>query len=311
MNTPVVTAPRKLWIPGGRGMLGSLLARRAVDAGFDVVASGHDVDAADADVVAAFVALHRPTHVINCAAWTAVDLAETERAAAHRGNAVLPGVVGATAHRIGARVLHVSTDYVFDGTVPSPERALREDDDTGPTSVYGATKRDGERAFLDATDGRGLVVRTSWLYGPGGKNFVTTMLKLMAERDELKVVADQRGRPTSTATLADALLRLLDQEAGGVAHVADEAGARGISWHDFATAIRAGALARGLPVKAHTIHAIPTSAYPTPAKRPAWSVLDTTRYTRLTGASLPSWEQTLGAYLDVLSTSTSTAPTSR
>jgi dTDP-4-dehydrorhamnose reductase len=281
-------------------MLGTTLCKRAAAAGFDVLATGHDVDAADRDVVSAFVALHRPTDVINCAAWTAVDLAETERDAAHRGNAVLPGVVGAAATAIGARVLHVSTDYVFDGAAPVPERALREDDDTGPVSVYGTTKLDGERAFADATAGAGLVVRTSWLYGPGGKNFVTTMLKLMAERDELKVVADQRGRPTSTSTLTDALLRLLDIDDGGIVHVADEAGARGISWHDFAVAIRAGAIARGLLVKAHTIHAIPTSAYPTPAKRPAWSVLDTTRYTRLTGTSLPSWEQTLGGYLDRL-----------
>jgi dTDP-4-dehydrorhamnose reductase len=304
MNPPLVAVSRKLWIPGGRGMLGSTLARRAADAGFDVLATGHDVDAADADAVAAFVALHRPTHVINCAAWTAVDLAETERAAAHRANARLPGVLGAAAATFGARVVHVSTDYVFDGRVPSPERALREDDPTAPASVYGTTKRDGERALLDATGGRGLVVRTSWLYGPGGKNFVTTMLKLMAERDELKVVADQRGRPTSTTTLADALLRLLDVDAGGIVHVADDAGPRGISWHDFAVAIRAGALARGLPVKAHTIHAIPTSAYPTPAVRPAWSVLDTGRYTQLTGTSLPSWDQTLGRYLDQIVAST-------
>jgi dTDP-4-dehydrorhamnose reductase len=301
MNPAVVVgAKKRLWVPGGRGMLGTTLCARAAARGYDVVATGHDVDAADHAVVAAFVERHRPTHVINCAAWTAVDLAETERDAARRANAVLPGVVGAAAMAIGARVLHVSTDYVFDGAAPSPERPLREDDPTGPVSTYGATKLDGERAFADATAGRGLVVRTSWLYGPGGKNFVTTMLKLMAERDELRVVADQRGRPTSTTTLADALLRLLDVDAGGVVHVADEAGARGISWHDFATAIRAGAVARGLPVKAQVIHAIPSSAYPTPAKRPAWSVLDTTRYEQLTGDALPPWQQTLGSYLDVV-----------
>jgi dTDP-4-dehydrorhamnose reductase len=296
----MTTTKKVLWVPGGRGMLGTTLCARAQARGYEVVATGREVDGADAAVVDAFVRECRPTHVIVCAAWTAVDLAETESAAAHRANAVLPGVIGGAARHVGARALHVSTDYVFDGAVPAPERALREDDPTGPVSVYGQTKLDGERAFLDATAGAGLVARTSWLYGPGGKNFVTTMLKLMAERDELKVVADQRGRPTSTSTLADALLRLLEVDAGGVAHVADEAGPRGISWHDFAVAIRAGALARGLPVKAQAIHAIPSSAYPTPAKRPAWSVLDTTRYTQLTGASLPSWEHTLGSYLDVV-----------
>jgi dTDP-4-dehydrorhamnose reductase len=290
----------RLWIPGGRGMLGTQLAARAIARGHDVVATGREVDAADPAVVAAFVAQHRPTLVINCAAWTAVDLAETEQAAAHRANVILPAVVGAAAARVGARVLHVSTDYVFDGAPPAPERSLREDDPTGPVSVYGATKLEGERAFVQATAGLGAVVRTSWLYGPGGRNFVTTMLKLMADREELRVVADQRGRPTSTATLADALLRLIDADARGVFHVADDAGPRGISWHDFAVAIRAGALARGWPIKAHTIQAIPTSAWPTPAKRPAWSVLDTTRYTALTGHSLPAWEQTLGSYLDEL-----------
>jgi len=295
-----MTTTRTLWIPGGRGMLGTTLATQARARGWGVVATGRDVDASDPAVVAAFVDAHRPACIINCAAWTAVDLAESEAAAAARANEALPGVLGEAAARVGARALHVSTDYVFDGAAPEPERPLREDDPTGPVSVYGRTKLAGERAFLERTGGRGLVVRTSWLYGPGGKNFVTTMLKLMAERDELKVVADQRGRPTSTATLAAALLALADTDAGGVVHVADEAGPRGIAWHDFAVAIRAGALARGLPVKAHAIHAIPTSAYPTPAKRPAWSVLDTTRYTALTGAALPSWEQTLGAYLDVV-----------
>jgi dTDP-4-dehydrorhamnose reductase len=295
-----MTTKKILWVPGGRGMLGTTLCARAQARGYEVVVTDREVDGADASVVDAFVRERRPTHVIVCAAWTAVDLAETEAASAHRANAVLPGVIGAAARRVGARALHVSTDYVFDGAVPSPERALREDDPTGPVSVYGQTKLDGERSFLDATAGKGLVARTSWLYGPGGKNFVTTMLKLMAERDELGVVADQRGRPTSTTTLADALMRLLDVDAGGIAHVADEAGPRGISWHEFAVAIRAGALARGLPVKTQAIHAILSSAYPTPAKRPAWSVLDTTRYTQLTDASLPSWEHTLASYLDVV-----------
>jgi dTDP-4-dehydrorhamnose reductase len=288
-------------------MLGTTLGALARADGWDVVATDREVDASDAAVVDDFVARHRPACIINCAAWTAVDLAETEQAAAAQANARLPGVLGAAAARIGARALHISTDYVFDGAVPDPERPLREDDPTGPVSVYGATKLGGERAFLEATAGAGLVVRTSWLYGPAGKNFVTTMLKLMAERDELKVVADQRGRPTATSTLATALLALAGTKAGGVVHVADEAGPRGISWHDFAVAIRDGARQRGLPIRAHTIHAIPTSAYPTPARRPAWSVLDTTRYTAVTGKALPSWSSTLAAYLDALATPSTAA----
>jgi dTDP-4-dehydrorhamnose reductase len=298
MNDTATTGRLRLWIPGGRGMLGSMLTRLATAAGHEVWSTGRDVDVADEGAVEAFVERHHPTHIVNCAAFTAVDLAESEVAAAQRANTVAPRVLGHAAVGIGARIVHVSTDYVFGGRVPSPERSLLEDDDTGPVSVYGLTKLQGEQALLDETAGRGLVVRTSWLYGPGGKNFVTTILRLLAERDELAVVADQRGRPTSTSTLAESLLTLLPLDAQGVVHVADDAGPRGISWHDFASAIRTGALARGLPVKAQDIKPISTSAFPTKAQRPAWSVLDTARYTRMTGRTLPDWQTTLGRYLD-------------
>ncbi len=284
-----------VWIPGGHGMLGSRLSALAA-ADVDVITTTRaDVDVADRAAVLAFAQRRRPTLILNCTAYTAVDKAESEPALATAGNADAPAWLGEAARAVGARALHVSTDYVFDG---SGSRPLREDDATGPVSAYGRSKRQGEERFLDATSGQGLVVRTSWLYGPGGKNFVLTMLKLMAEREQLKVVADQRGRPTSTSTLAQRLWLLAALDATGIVHVADATGPQGISWHDFAVAIHAGASARGLPLQAKSIEAIATSAYPTPAVRPAWSVLDCSRCETLTGP-LPSWTTTLEAFLDL------------
>ena len=286
----------KLWIPGGQGMLGSRLAAQVAAEGVDVVVTTRvDVDVSDRAAVLAFAQHVRPTLIVNCTAYTAVDKAESEPALAAAANGDAPGWIAEAAVSVAARALHVSTDYVFDGQGTRP---LREDDVTGPVGVYGRSKRQGEERFLDGTGGHGLVVRTSWLYGPGGKNFVATMLKLMAEREQLKVVADQRGRPTSTSTLAERLWRLLSLDTRGIVHVADATGPTGVSWHEFATAIWTGAKARGLPMKATAIEAIATSAYPTPAARPAWSVLDCSRCETLTGV-LPSWTTTLDAYLDM------------
>ncbi|MDP2342691.1 MAG: dTDP-4-dehydrorhamnose reductase [Deltaproteobacteria bacterium] len=287
---------QRVWIPGGHGMLGTRLAEVIAAAGVDVVVTARaQVDVTQREAVLEFARSERPSLIVNCTAYTAVDKAESEPALAEAGNADAPAFIGAAAREIGARALHVSTDYVFAGVGSRP---LKEDDATGPVSVYGKSKLRGEERFLEATAGAGLVVRTSWLYGPKGKNFVSTMLKLMAEREQLKVVADQRGRPTSTSTLADRLWKLAALDATGIVHVADAAGPTGISWHEFAVAIHAGAKARGLPIKATTIEAIPTSAYPTPAVRPAWSVLDCSRCESLTGP-LPLWTTTLDAFLDL------------
>ncbi len=290
------TRPLTLWIPGGHGMLGSRLAADARAAGHDVVVSGREVDVADADAVAAFISVHHPQAIVNCAAYTTVDKAEQEPEQAQRLNAEAPGVVAAAAAVVGAKLVHVSTDYVFDGAGSAP---LSEDTPTSPVSVYGRSKRDGERAVFDAND-NAVVVRTSWLYAATHKNFVRTMLMLMADREHLRVVSDQRGRPTSTTTLSDAILRLVDVDARGVVHVADETGAEGISWHDFAVAIREDAAARGLPMKVQGVEAIATAAYPTPAARPAWSVFSTARYRELTGEALPPWRQSLGLVLDAI-----------
>ena len=293
-----VTKALKIWIPGGTGMLGTRLTVDARAGGHHVVATGHDVDIADESMVAKAFTDHAPDVVINCAAYTAVDQAETDVDTAQRLNVDGPHTLACAcaAAPNGARLLHVSTDYVFDGTGST---ALGETSSTSPLGVYGRTKRDGEVAVLSALPTAQLV-RTSWLYGPTHKNFLLTMLRLMAERPQLRVVGDQQGRPTSTATLSAALLALLDHPGdAGIFHVADAVPADepAPSWHTFASAIQTGAKTRGLPMVTDVVEAITTADYPTPAKRPAWSVLGTHRFEALVGP-LPSWRVALAEVLD-------------
>jgi dTDP-4-dehydrorhamnose reductase len=277
----------KLWVPGGAGMLGRAVVQVALQQGHAVVVTGRGVDIADESSVAAFVAAERPNWIINCAAYTQVDQAEREPELAHRLNADAPGVMGRVAARSGAFVVHVSTDYVFDGNSTVPWRVT---DTPRPVSVYGASKLAGEQQLLAATAGACSIVRTSWLYGSGGKNFVATMLKLMAERDELRVVADQVGRPTSTSTLAGGLLAIAKTGTNGVIHASDDGPP--VSWHGFAEAIRDQAIRLGMPMRTHTVHAITTADYPTPARRPAYSVFDLESYRAVAGPLEP-WLQPL------------------
>jgi dTDP-4-dehydrorhamnose reductase len=289
----------KVWIPGGRGMLGRAVHALLSSRGVEVVVTGHELDIADEGVVEAFVRQAAPTHVINCAAHTAVDRCESEEASAMRTNGVGPGVLGAAAHRRHAFAVHISTDYVFagDATRAAEQRPYLEDDAVGPASVYGRSKLEGERRFLAAVQGEGAVVRTSWVFGPGGKNFVETMLRLMGEREELRVVDDQIGRPTFTPDLAAAVVALSERRLAGVWHFANTGAT---SWHGFATAILEEAQRRGLPTKTRVVHPIPTSAYPTPARRPAWSVLATEKIEGVLGARPRAWSEALAAYLDVV-----------
>lgn len=285
----------RIWVPGGRGMLGHAV-QRLLGAAHDLVVTGRDVDLSDAGRVRAFVADGRFDAVLNCAAYTAVDRAESDEDAARRDNVDGPAHLGAVAKGRGIPVVHVSTDYVFPGDARRP---YVEDDATGPLGAYGRTKLEGERRFTAAADGApAYVVRTSWLFGRDGKSFVTTMLKLMAERDALRVVEDQIGRPTGTDDLARAMWALVEKKAApGVYHFAN---AGQTSWHAFALAIKEGAQKRGLPVKAGVVEPIPTSAYPTPAHRPAWSVLDTSKIEAATGLAPRSWRAPLDELLDHL-----------
>jgi dTDP-4-dehydrorhamnose reductase len=227
---------------------------------------------------------HRPDAVINCAAWTKVDASETQHDDAFRANAHGPLLLAQACRDADVLLTHVSTDYVFDGTATTP---VPEDAPTNPLGVYGESKLAGEEAIRHTTP-RHQVVRTSWLYGQDGPNFVITMLRLGAERDELRVVADQRGTPTWTGHLAPALLRLLERGTPGTYHLTNGGET---TWCDFARSIMQSA---GLP--AH-IEPTTTAEYGAPAPRPAYSVLDNKAWSKLGEPPLPQWEAGLIAYL--------------
>lgn len=282
----------KIWIPGGKGMLGTDLALEARARGHEVLLTDRELDITDGSAVQTFMTTEKPTHVVNCAAYTAVDLCESEEARALQINGDGPARLGEAAHRAGAHAIQISTDYVFPGDASRP---YLEEDPTGPLSAYGRTKLAGERRFIEASNGLGAVVRTSWLYGVHGKSFPATMLKLMAEREELKVVADQRGRPTFTRDLAQALADVATRRLAGVWHFAN---AGEVSWHGFAEAILERARARELPLKLKAVTPIPTSAYPTPAIRPAYSVLSTSKLEKTLGWTPRPWQQALDAFFE-------------
>lgn len=267
----------KALIVGAHGQLGRGLQATA-PAGTVLACVGSDaLDISDADAVRAMIAQEKPDLVLNAAAYTAVDRAEQEedRALAVNGTAV--GTLADAARGAGARFVHVSTDFVFDGLSGVP---YTPDAPTAPLSAYGRTKLAGEQAAgADA-----LIVRTAWVYAPTGGNFVRTMLRLMAERPEVRVVADQIGTPTYAPGLAAALWTMAAAGVTGIHHYTDSGAA---SWYDFAVAIQEEAMAAGLLAQAVPVIPIPTSAYPTPAVRPHYSVLDkASTYAALGGPTL-------------------------
>jgi dTDP-4-dehydrorhamnose reductase len=228
----------------------------------------------------------RPQYLVNCAAYTAVDKAEEEKELAFRINGDAVGEIASVCKEQQVRMIHVSTDYVFNGNASAP---YKEDDPVDPQNVYGASKLEGERLGLLA-DPSMIIIRTSWVYSEFGKNFVRTMLKLMHERDEISVVNDQLGSPTYAADLANAIMRIISSSEWkpGIYHYCNEGV---ISWYDFAIAIKELA---DLSCK---VNPIPTSAYPTPAKRPAYSVLDTTRIRDTYAMSPKNWKDSLAVCL--------------
>lgn len=257
----------RVLVAGSGGQLGRALAA-SVPADATLLAPPEaEFDICNADQVAAVVAAARPDLVINAAAWTAVDKAEAEEAAALAVNATAVGHLAKAAATAGARFVQVSTDYVFDGQACRP---YAPDTPPAPASAYGRTKLAGEVA-AQSLHPAALIIRTAWVYAAVGNNFVHTMLRLMASRDELRVVGDQIGTPTHAASLARAIWAL--QGHSGIFHWTDAGIA---SWHDFAVAIQDEALALGLLTRAVPVIPIRTEDYPTPARRPAWSVLDKT-----------------------------------
>jgi dTDP-4-dehydrorhamnose reductase len=286
----------RVLVTGATGQVGWEL-QRCVPEGVELDAVGRDtIDLAGTDVLARVLA-RAPELIINAAAYTAVDRAETEPALAYAVNAAGAGAIAEAARQLGARLVHVSTDFVFDGNASRP---YATDHPSSPLGVYGASKREGEARVLEASRGAAVIVRTSWVYCAHGNNFVKTMLRLMAERDRLGVVADQVGSPTWARLLAAALWEIaLDPGIGGMLHWSDLGVA---SWYDFAVAIHELACARGLldPERVLAIDPIATEDYPTPARRPAYSVLDKSRALRELRAPRLHWRAALGAMLDDL-----------
>lgn len=252
-------------------------------------------DFADGESVVAVLEATQPARVINAAAYTAVDTAESEPVSAQAANAETPGAIARWCAANDVPLVHYSTDYVFDGAGVRP---YRPDDATAPLGVYGATKLAGEEA-VHAAGGRHLIFRTAWVYAAHGQNFLRTMLRVGAERDLLRVVADQIGTPTPAALIANVTAQVLQGEytASGTWHLT----ATGeTSWHGFAEAIFAGAVERGLIRRAPKVEAITTADYPTPARRPAYSRLDTNTLEHDFGIALPDWRAALDGVLDTL-----------
>lgn len=286
----------RVLVTGAAGQVGGEVAR-LLAASQQVLA--HDrstLDLEKPDDIRWCVRDARPDVIVNAAAYTAVDRAEGDEARAHAVNAVAPGVLAEEARRAGALLIHYSTDYVFDGEL---DRPYVETDAANPLSAYGRTKLDGERAIA-AAGGRHLILRTSWVYGPRGRNFMLTMLRLAAERDALRIVDDQRGAPTSSLQLARATSQLLEAgpERSGIYH----ASAAGVTtWFGFAGAIFEGRRRRvGDAFRVPRLQPIATADYPTPARRPRNSVLSNAKLENVFGVRLEDWREALDEALAAL-----------
>jgi dTDP-4-dehydrorhamnose reductase len=282
-------------ITGGGGQLGRALIALAPRELTVRSVTHADLDIADTAAVDALLGDFRPTVLLNAAGFTRVDDAETEQAAAVRANATGPAVLAAGCRRSGAWLVQVSTDYVFDGAQSRPyDSASRPN----PLSVYGRTKLDGELAVTRELPSQSTIVRTSWVYGAEGRNFLSTMLRLMRSRPQLTVVGDQIGAPTSVTGLARTIWALSLRRAGGIFHWCDSGVA---SWYDFAVAIAEEALALGLLSSLPQIAPIGSEDYPTAARRPAWSLLDKRATERLLGIRAPHWRAALRETLRMVS----------
>ena len=285
-----------IWLIGNRGMLGSDVSRELVSRGLTTIGSDQEIDITDPAVIREFARGRGIRWIVNCAAYTAVDRAEKEPEAAFALNAEGVGNIAELAESIGARLLHISTDYVFNGHGTTP---YMEDSPVNPAGVYGRSKAAGEKLALDRCS-QVYILRTAWLYGPNGGNFVFTMLKLMNERDVLKVVDDQVGSPTYTAHLAEAITSILqaDGKDYGIYHFTNQGQT---TWFEFAKEIYKLRLERGIVTKPSTIEGCATQVFPTKAKRPAYSVLSKEKIKRVFGISIPSWQSGLRAFFDRLS----------
>ncbi|HEY4254818.1 MAG TPA: dTDP-4-dehydrorhamnose reductase [Chlamydiales bacterium] len=269
-----------LWITGAKGLVGSALAAKISGS----VVSGREVDIADRAACRAFLKKHPAvTHIVNCAAFSAVDPAETLRDEAYRANALGPEVLGLCAQEAGLRLLHLSTDYVFPGT---GNRPLKETDPVKPCNFYGETKLEGEQRLFSVMP-TACVLRTSWIFGSGGKNFVAKLFDLLATKEKLSLVSDQTGRPTYAPDLVEVILKLLDQS--GLYQFAN-AGAT--SKYEFALELQ-----KEMNDFRCKIEPVPGSTFPSPAKRPLYSAFDTTKIEQLLHFTPRHWKTCLKEYI--------------
>lgn len=292
----------RILVCGAGGQVGHELVDRANKYGLEALSMTREqLDITDADQVAAVVALLKPGMIINAAAYTHVDNAETHSEQAFAVNREGAARLAEAARYVSIPLLHISTDYVFSGEAREP---YREEDEVEPTGVYGASKLAGEEAIRAVLDEH-LILRTSWVYGAHGHNFVKTMLRLGRQRDSLSVVADQFGCPTQAGSIADVLLQLAQRYARegwlawGLYHYS---GRSPCTWFDFAVEIFRQAAAKGMLPKQPQVSSITTAQYPTPARRPAWSVLDCTRFETTFGIATHDWHEDLSVVLDALAT---------
>jgi dTDP-4-dehydrorhamnose reductase len=290
-----------IWLIGNKGMLGTELSLLLEKAGLPFAGTDREVDIVNPAALGDFAEKRAQsgggfTWIINCAAYTAVDKAEDDVETCRRLNTLGAANIAACAQKIGARLIHISTDYVFDGTGTRP---YRENDATAPIGVYGFTKRDGELAVME-NNSRSYIIRTAWLYGEYGNNFVHTMLRLMNERDEVKVVDDQRGSPTWAFDLASLILTVI-RNAGdgknipfGIYHYTNEGN---ITWFDFAKEIYRQGREQGRIVKDCVVKPCTSAEYPAKVKRPAYSVLDKSKIKAALGIEIPLWDASLREFL--------------
>ena len=284
----------KVLVTGVNGQVGGSLVSTVPPSITLLTTSHEDLDIADGAAVRAYIQKHGPEAIINAAAHTAVDRAESEPELARRVNEDGPRHLAIAARDTGARVIHVSTDFVFDGAASSP---YRPDARTNPLSVYGKTKLAGEQAVLESLPASSVVVRTAWVYAAAGKNFVHTMLRIMKANGSVRVVADQVGTPTAARPLAETLWKILAKpEIQGVHHWTDAGVA---SWYDFAVAIAEEGAQLGLVPDNVAVTPIATADYPTPARRPPYSVLDKTSLTS-SGFTPVHWRKRLRTVLGEL-----------
>ncbi|MFN6462621.1 MAG: dTDP-4-dehydrorhamnose reductase [Nostoc sp. DedVER02] len=282
---------------GSNGQVGKELQQILPSYGDIISVARPTVDLAQPDTLCNFIRSKRPQIIINAAAYTAVDKAESELELATAINTTAPLIIAQESQKLGAFLIHISTDYVFDG---NGYRPYQETDATNPLSVYGKTKLAGEEAIRE-TCGHHLILRTAWVYGTFGKsNFVKTMLRLGAERQEVRVVADQIGSPTWAQDIAAVIAQMIPQltpEISGTYHYTNSGVA---SWYDFAVAIFEEAQQLGFPLKVERVVPITTAEYPTPASRPAYSVLACKKITAILGTYPPHWQQRLRQMLTEL-----------